>query len=232
MFLCWSAKGGCGTTVVAASLALVLARDHPVLLVDLAGDVPAALGLDEPAGPGLSDWLASPTASAASLGTLAVQVTGSLQVLPWGAGPADPVGPVGPQPAARWRALADALSAHHRSSRSVVVVDAGHHAPPDALAVAAQHRLLVMRSCYLTLRRTAPHRGSPTGIVLVKEAGRALGARDIEHAVGAPVVAEVAWDPAVFRAVDAGLLASRLPASITRSLGRLADESPSVRGAA
>ena len=36
---CWSAKGGSGTTVVAASLALVLARTtgHDALLVDLGG---------------------------------------------------------------------------------------------------------------------------------------------------------------------------------------------------
>ena len=46
---CWSVKGGSGTTVVAAALALSLARrDEGALLVDLAGDVPAALGCPEP----------------------------------------------------------------------------------------------------------------------------------------------------------------------------------------
>jgi hypothetical protein len=58
----------------------------------------------------------------------------------------------------------------------------------------------------------------PTGIVLVTEPGRALGARDVERAIGAPVVAEVPYDPAVARAVDAGLLATRLPGSIARPL--------------
>ncbi|MFZ2440837.1 MAG: hypothetical protein WAW51_00670, partial [Ilumatobacteraceae bacterium] len=62
MFLCWSAKGGSGTTVVSAALALVLSHRRPALLVDLAGDAPAALGIAEPAGPGVADWLASPTA--------------------------------------------------------------------------------------------------------------------------------------------------------------------------
>jgi len=47
LIACWSTKGGAGTTVVTAALGLVLARRHPAgaLLVDLAGDLPAALGL-------------------------------------------------------------------------------------------------------------------------------------------------------------------------------------------
>src|SRR3954447_24799627 len=55
---CWSVKGGSGTTVVSAALALaVAATGHDALLVDMGGDVPAALGVPEPAGPGLADWL-------------------------------------------------------------------------------------------------------------------------------------------------------------------------------
>ena len=52
LIACWSAKGGAGTTVVTAALGLVLARRHPAgaLLVDLAGDLPAALGLPPEAG--------------------------------------------------------------------------------------------------------------------------------------------------------------------------------------
>src|SRR4051794_33057920 len=58
---CWSVKGGSGTTVVASSLALLLATRSPAgsVLVDLAGDVPAVLGIPEPDGPGVSDWLAA-----------------------------------------------------------------------------------------------------------------------------------------------------------------------------
>ena len=58
-------------------------------------------------------------------------------------------------------------------------------------------------------------------MVVVTEPGRALGAAEVEQVVGAPVVAEVGWDPAVARAVDAGLMASRLPRSLERSLGRV-----------
>ena len=208
MYLCWSAKGGSGTTVVAASLALVLSHRRPALLVDLAGDVPAALGMSDPSGPGVADWLASPTADAAALHRLAVPATDTLQVLPRGG--------LAVGPAARWHDLATALAAFD----GAVVVDAGTGIPAAALATAATHRLLVTRPCYLGLRRAVAAAVQPTGVVLVTEPGRALSARDVERALGAPVVAEVQYDPAVARAVDAGLLASRLPRPLAQQLAQ------------
>ena len=61
LIACWAAKGGAGTTVVATALARLLAGGAPggALLADLAGDVPAVLGLADPAGPGLAAWLAA-----------------------------------------------------------------------------------------------------------------------------------------------------------------------------
>ena len=59
------------------------------------------------------------------------------------------------------------------------------------------------------------------GVVLVAEPGRSLTASDVSRAIGAPVVAEVAVDPAIARAVDAGLLAARLPKSMVKSLQTL-----------
>ena len=53
--VCWAAKGGSGTTVVAATIALACPTDS--LLVDLDGELPAVLGLPEPAGQGVADWL-------------------------------------------------------------------------------------------------------------------------------------------------------------------------------
>ena len=47
--------------------------------------------------------------------------------------------------------------------------------------------------------------------ILVDEPGHALSVRDIEHALGVPVVAVVSFDPAIARAVDAGLLAEPAP---------------------
>lgn len=206
MFVCWSVKGGSGTTVVAASLALTLSSRADVTLVDLRGDVPAALGAAEPAGPGVSEWLASPTATAEALWGLAVTIAPNLRALPWGAAGGTP-------PTQRWHDLAEALGSAH----DAVVVDAGG-APAAALLAAAERSVLVTRACYLSLRR-CPHLASPpTDIVLVKEPGRALGAADIERAVGAPVVAEVPFDPAIARAIDAGLLSSRLPLALRNAL--------------
>ncbi len=79
------------------------------------------------------------------------------------------------------------------------------------VAARSTHSLLVTRACYLALRRAADPPLRPSGVVLVTEPGRALDRTDVEQVVGAPVRAEVAFDPAVARAVDAGLLASRLP---------------------
>ncbi|MCE9621759.1 MAG: hypothetical protein K8R99_05375 [Actinomycetia bacterium] len=205
MFLCWSAKGGSGTTVIAAALALVLSQRSATTVVDLAGDLPAALGIAEPAGPGVRDWMASPTGDAAALERLRVPVSDTLQLLPLGSAPATNE---------RWADLANAL-AHH-----TVVVDGGTGTPPAELLAVADHNLLVTRPCYLALRLAAASGVQPSGIVLVGEPGRALSARDIERAVGAPVIAELHYDPAVARAVDAGLLAARLPASLAHALTR------------
>jgi hypothetical protein len=54
----------------------------------------------------------------------------------------------------------------------------------------------------------------PTGVVLVRDPGRALRVgRGAAALHGAPVVAELALDPAVGRAVDLGLGRARLPRS-------------------
>lgn len=207
MYVCWSVKGGSGTTVVAAALSLLLCRTNPTLLVDLHGDAPGALGMPEPAGPGVADWLASPTSGADALLRLAVPARDGLDVLPCG-------NLATPAPTTRWWALGEALQGHGHT----VVVDAGLGAPHAALLPEGTHSLLVVRPCYLAIRRAVTAEARPTGIVLVSEPGRALGARDVERSVGAPVVAEVPYDPTVARAVDAGLLATRLPGSIARPL--------------
>lgn len=198
MYLCWSAKGGSGTTVVAAALALVTGQRRPTLLVDLAGDAPAALGLAPPSGPGVAEWLASPSADALALANLAVPVTDGVELLHCGgAFPAHP----------RWADLAACLAQLERA----VIIDAGTGVPPVELHHAAQHRLLVLRPCYLSVRRAVAQGVQPTGLVVVHEPGRVLTARELSRVMGAPLVAEVDYDPNVARCVDAGLLRTRLP---------------------
>lgn len=213
MYLCWSAKGGCGTTVIAATLGLVLSHQRPTTLVDLAGDAPATLGIAEPTGPGVHDWLVSPSADTAALHRLAVSATDALALLPCG-----PPRPTADTPVARWAQLATSLSA--LAAEQAVVVDAGTGAPPAPLLAAAQRPLLVLRPCYLALRRAVAQATPASGVVLVHEPGRALKAVDVERTLGLPVVAEVYYDPAVARAVDAGLLSSRLPNALARQLAQ------------
>jgi len=83
---------------------------------------------------------------------------------------------------------------------------------------AATNSLLVTRPCFISLRRALSLPLRPTGVVLIEEAGRALGRRDVEDVLGVPVVATIEVDAAVARAVDAGLLAARLPSPLGRAL--------------
>jgi CobQ/CobB/MinD/ParA nucleotide binding domain len=216
---CWSSKGGSGTTVVAASLAVLLARGdgEGVLLVDLAGDLPAALGLAEPTSLGLTDWLAAGAeVPVDGLSRLEVPAGPGLDLLVRGSGRLEPLG--------RVEVLAGLLADERRS----VVVDCGvpHWSDSgvgDAAAVlagAAVDSLLVTRGCYLSLRRLVACPLRPSGVVLVSEPGRALGRREVQDVVGVGVVAEVPVDASVARAVDSGLLAGRLPRGLERALGR------------
>lgn len=214
LLACWSAKGGSGTTVVAASLALLLARRGSTgsLLVDLAGDGPAVLGLPEPDGPGLVGWLAAGAAVPAdALGRLEVAAGPALRLLPRGTGHLD---------ASRGEILAALLATDPRA----VVIDCGSEPTGVALAVAAgaTRSILVTRPCFLALRRALAAPLRPSEVVLLTEPGRSLRGADVEDCIGAPVVAEVSVDPAVARAVDAGLLSSRLPRGLARELGRAA----------
>lgn len=211
MFVCWSSKGGSGTTVVSAALALTRSRSQPVVLVDLRGDLPAALGISEPVGPGVGDWLASPTADAAALSRLVVTVTDRMSLLPRGSESASVGGH-------RWQQFVEALAAIDARA----VIDAGTGLPPGELLGPGITSILVTRSCYLGLRRAVTADVKPSAVVLVLEPGRALTAVDIERAVGAPVVAEIPFDPAIARAVDAGMLVSRLPRALSLRLKDIA----------
>jgi hypothetical protein len=207
--LCWSAKGGCGTTVVASALAVLSARSAPTTLLDLGGDVPAALGLAEPGEPGVGDWLTATRARPEALWNLAVEAADGLRVVPLGTPPV--TGPIA------WERLADACAA----APGLVVVDAGPTPPPPVAHRRALQSLVVTRSCYLALRKGARCQGLATGAIMVREPNRALGPTEVMHALGVPVLAELVWDPAVARAVDSGLLASRLPQSLVRQLQRV-----------
>jgi hypothetical protein len=216
--LCWAVKGGSGTTVVAATLALTC--EHPAVLVDLAGEVPAVLGLPGPDRPGVAEWLATDT-PADHLGDLLIEIATDTWLLPWCSAAVSGSAPSIDQASPRWAELG-AWVIGWASGRGAVTIDAGTGTPPPAMLGCADRALLVTRPCYLSLRRAVRSPSRPTGVIVVTEPGRALSVRDIEHALGAPVAATVSLDPLVARAVDAGLLSTRLPRVITRELRRVA----------
>ena len=174
----FAAKGGQGTTVAAASMAVASAKSgRRVLLVDAANhrDMAACLGMAE--GPGVRT------------------VIDNLDTISADGEPIDATG-------------------------YLVIVDAGQ----DPAAVSADRALLVTRPCYLALRAALALTERPDGVILITEAGRSLNADDVVAILGAPVVASVRQDSAIARAVDAGLLASRLPGTL-ESLGHLVGSS-------
>jgi cellulose biosynthesis protein BcsQ len=212
---CWSTKGGSGTTVVAAALALAVAGDNrDTLLVDMSGDLPAALGIPDPEGAGVGDWLAAASeVSGDALARLEVDAGPNLALVPMGA--AVPDAPT------RAEELAALLAADGRP----VIVDCGSSASPTsvALASAAGLSLLVLRPCYLALRRALRAPIEASGVVLVGEPQRALQQADVEDVLGLRVRAAIPWKPAIATAVDAGLLGRRLPSALERNLRDLVE---------
>jgi len=197
IILCRSVKGGSGTTVSSAALGLLLAARHRGggYIIDLNGDLPAALGLPEP------------------VGVTACEVNSALRLLP------RPMTAEATE--MQWLSLATEIS----SLNGPVVVDLGTLNPGKPLVDAATATYLVTRPCYLALRRATSllaHGASGIdGCILVEEPGRALTSKDIEIVLRVPVVAALPLDSAVARAVDAGLLASRVPKSLDDGLADL-----------
>ena len=213
MIVCWSVKGGSGTTVVAAALALVLAQRHEAgaRLVDMSGDTPSALGMSEPASEGIAEWLnAADHPGVEALNNLMLPVTAHLGVIPRGHNVIVP----SQVNLDRLRDLAEAIA----QSTKPTVVDAGSGLAAIPIIEHATRSLLIIRPCYLALRRASLLTTKPHGIIVITEPGRALGVHDVESVVGAPVLAEIPFDPAIARAVDAGLLAGRVPTLLAKHL--------------
>jgi hypothetical protein len=215
----WSPKGGSGTSVLAAACAVVLARHGGVRLADLAGDQPAIFGLGNDPETGLADWLATgPEAPTDALDRLTVAAAPGVALVPRGTGPG-PLAPIAEAEAGA--ALAVAL----RDGPVPCIVDAGAASTPSARALVevSDAAVVVLRGCYLSLRRAvqSPLLPRTAGIVFVEEAGRSLGATELRDVLDRPVLAKVAVRANVARAVDAGVVASRLPDPIARPAATL-----------
>lgn len=87
---------------------------------------------------------------------------------------------------------------------------------------------LVVRACYLALRRAVHDGITADGIVLIEEPGRALQARDVAFALNIPIVAKIPFDPNISRCVDAGLLAARTPAVLEAGVRAIIEHATSL----
>ncbi len=205
MIALWSSKGGSGVSVTAAMLALAIHRaGRRALLVDLGVDQVAISGESVAPGAGLGEWLATPTADATALARLAndfhaydLVTSGVVTVV--------------------------ASPERLMSLDANCVVDVG--LVPSADSIGAQvvaHAtlsLLVVRPCYLALRRASALAIRADGVVVIREPGRSLSSGDVADVLQASVVMELGLDPAIARAVDAGRLshkAFRLPRSVEK----------------
>lgn len=217
----WSLKGGQGTSTTAALTAICAAqeRDRQVRLVDFGRDQPAIFGTAEIADRGLARWTRSDL-SADALDRELVELTPNLSLLPRGSGSIS-------------RRRADDLVEWLKQDGATVVdmgtLGFGHDDDwqdglEHKIMAASDQSILVTRACYLSLRRTVSLPLRPTGVVLVAEAGRALTRTDCERAIGTPVVATLAIDPDISRAVDAGMLRTRVPKESARALSAVLDD--------
>jgi hypothetical protein len=213
----WSPKGGSGVSVLTTTCALLASREQPVLLVDCDGDLPAVLGHATDHRPGVRDLFALDDLPIAVLDRLIVEAAPNLRLL--GAGDAS-----APQTVAGGERVADAL----RARGGPVFIDLGAASAVGVRALAGRVDTLVMviRPCYLAFRRATadPLARASRGAVVIEEPNRSLGARDLEHVLGLPVLATITPRSAVARAVDAGTLSARLPEPLARPVRVLLDQ--------
>ena len=208
-------KGGVGTSVIAAAVAVELAREAPVLIVDLAGDQGDLLGVADAGRPGVWDWVSTTEVEPDAIDRLAVDVADGLRLVPSGTAGATAAAP------ARVAAFAETIGGRDEE----IVLDLGvigpdPMTPPALLMTASTHRIVVVRACYMALRRLQEVAVAGYDVVEVREGGRALTTIDIEMIAGQPTAARVDVDPGIARVADAGLVRSRR----SRRLRRLAIE--------
>ena len=206
-----SPKGGTGTSVVAASLAIVSSSSSPTLLVDLAGDQAAILGLPQPP-IGLSDWANGMTYR--EFDEIISLCHDNLYLAPTGTFDFETLN------ANAWDKFLRALSLKH-SEGCNIIVDLGRADIPLALRKIVDTCYLVTRPCYLALRRAVDLETAFSGVIVINEPDRVLTSRDVESVLKLKCVAEIPYTSEISRRVDSGLLKSRLPMALQSVLSQL-----------
>ena len=193
------AKGGQGATTVAAALAVTAARTgRRVIVIDAGGDVASIL--NRPHVEAADDLAAGLTA----------------------AGPVDGVELVH-LPADRIDSGTAQGTSELVADGATIIVDAGSDPSVvrrfDGVRPRPQ-RVLVVRPCYLAVRRATAVPYTPDHVVLIRERLRALTADDVERALALPVTT-IQHDPIIARAIDAGLLVTHAHRWLGRPLRQL-----------
>lgn len=186
-------RGGVGTTTTAAAFALKLATtpDARVLFVDATETGDGAAVFGLGSRPDYDEI----AAAAPDLDLLAITRGGVIEAV------------------------------HNAGQRdyTAVVVDGGSLPAPAPNTVNADRFYLVADGAYTGLRRAI---GSDlthcAGIVMIEHPGRAIGAREVADVLhGLPIATRIPARDAIARAVDAGVLAHRLPDVLGRAVGYL-----------
>lgn len=215
-----SPKGGVGVSVLSAAAALSLSTSCSVTLLDLCGDQPEIFGCDSAidGAPGVFDWLmADSSVATAALTKLMIDVRPGLRMIPSGSRPRS-----GEIPAPRCTSLVSAIP-----DSDVVIADLGvlgddPFSPHSVICASGDRTTMVVRACYLALRRAARLPIVADDVVEVVEGGRALRTIDVEAVLHQQIDARVVVDPAIARWVDAGLPGRRLPRRLRQAVRDLA----------
>lgn len=196
----WSAKGGSGSTVVAAFTARAMASaGQRTLLIDADGDQPAVFGFNsttEMPTIGLAQWSeSSKDVPARSLLQVSIDVLLNLRLVISGLDERVTLS------SDAFRRLAEDFSG------TSMVIDVGDNKDAACAAMPFAHAsYCVIRPCYLAASRLRRQPVPAHGLVVIEESGRTLNAEDLSNALGVPIAARMKWDSAVARAVDAGRL--------------------------
>lgn len=212
----WSLKGGQGTSVTAAIIALRHQFHHDsVLIIDFGGDIAPILGQRVESQVGLIDWFLSQSGPEA-LDQLVTPLLPQLSLLYSGTGvPAREATPFED----RWATLEAWLNHDGR----VTIVDLGTlPGQPGQLGslwvqlttwlLQQYHTTLVTRPEYLSLRRYFEHDTIVDSLAILQTSTELLSAEDVADLCDRPVHFHIAIDETISHAVESGTLAT-LPAA-------------------
>ncbi len=218
LVVCWSPKGGSGTSVVVTGLALSARARHPsrpTYIVDLDGDVPAIAGCGDPV-TGLSEWITQP--SLFSLDDVLLEISPNLFVIPRGHSPLPEV------TSSAWSRLALELGPRSENG-AAIVVDCGRDPIAHELRTAVSRHILITRPCYLSLRRSRLFENSFDSVIVIEESHRVLTSADVQSVLGVPIAARIPLTSDIARRVDAGVIISRPPRQLLDALSPIWDTS-------